>query len=50
VARIVLGAPHAAYATVFVIDALVFIAAALLAARIGRPRRAPDYSPMIPAE
>jgi BCD family chlorophyll transporter-like MFS transporter len=50
VARLVLGAPHAAYATVFVIDALVFIAAALLAARIGRPRRETGYSSMLPAE
>ncbi len=50
VARIALGAPHAAYAAVFVVDALVFIAAALLAARIGRPRREPGYGPMLPAE
>jgi BCD family chlorophyll transporter-like MFS transporter len=50
VARLVLGAPHAAYATVFVIDALVFVAAAMLAARIGRPRREPGYGPMLPAE
>ena len=50
VARLALGAPHAAYATVFVIDALVFVAAALLAARIGRPRREPGYGPMLPAE
>ena len=50
VARLALGAPHAAYAVVFVIDALVFIAAALLAARIGRPRREPGYGPMLPAE
>jgi BCD family chlorophyll transporter-like MFS transporter len=39
-ARIVLGAPHAAYAVVFVIDALVFLAAAVLATRIGRVRPA----------
>ncbi|BDG72265.1 BCD family MFS transporter [Roseomonas fluvialis] len=50
VARLVLGAPHAAYATVFVIDALVFVAAAMLAARIGRQRREPGYGPMLPAE
>jgi MFS transporter, BCD family, chlorophyll transporter len=50
VARLLLGAPHAAYATVFVIDALVFVAAAMLAARIGRPRREPGYGPMLPAE
>jgi len=50
VARLALGAPHAAYATVFVIDALVFVAAALLATRIGRPRREAGYGPMLPAE
>jgi BCD family chlorophyll transporter-like MFS transporter len=49
-ARIALGAPHAAYAAVFVIDALVFVAAALLAARIGRARRQPGYGPLLPAE
>jgi BCD family chlorophyll transporter-like MFS transporter len=50
VARLMLGAPHAAYAAVFVIDALVFVAAAMLAARIGRPKREPGYGPMLPAE
>jgi BCD family chlorophyll transporter-like MFS transporter len=50
VARLLLGAPHAAYAAVFVIDALVFVAAAMLAARIGRARREPGYGPMLPAE
>jgi BCD family chlorophyll transporter-like MFS transporter len=50
VARLLLGAPHAAYAAVFVIDALVFVAAAMLAARIGRTRRQPGYGPMLPAE
>jgi BCD family chlorophyll transporter-like MFS transporter len=50
VARLLLGAPDAAYAAVFIIDALVFVAAALLAARIGRPRPAPGYGPMLPAE
>jgi BCD family chlorophyll transporter-like MFS transporter len=39
-ARIVLGAPHAAYSVVFVIDAMVFLAAAVLATRIGRVRPA----------
>ncbi len=50
VARLVLDAPHAAYTAVFVIDAAVFVAAAMLAARIGRPRREPGYGPMLPAE
>jgi BCD family chlorophyll transporter-like MFS transporter len=50
VARIAIGAPHAAYAAVFVIDALIFVAAAALAARIGRARPARGYGPMLPAE
>lgn len=50
VARIALGAPHAAYAVVFVVDALIFVAAAALAARIGRPRRERGFGPMLPAE
>lgn len=50
VARLAFGAPHVAYATVFVIDALVFVAAAALAARIGRTRPARGFGPMLPAE
>jgi len=48
-ARIVLGAPHAAYAVVFVIDALVFLAAAVLATRIGRVRPAARLHPITAA-
>jgi BCD family chlorophyll transporter-like MFS transporter len=50
VARLALGSPHVAYAAVFVIDALIFVAAAALAARIGRARPARGYGPMLPAE
>jgi len=50
VARLALGAPHAAYAVVFVVDALIFIAAAALAARIGGTRRSRGFGPMVPAE
>ena len=51
-ARIALGAPDVAYAVVFAVDALIFIAAAMLAARIGRSRPARDdgFGPMVPAE
>ena len=38
-ARWLLGSPAAAYASVFALEALLFIAAALLAARIDSPRR-----------
>jgi BCD family chlorophyll transporter-like MFS transporter len=48
-ARIVLGAPHAAYAVVFVIDAMVFLAAAVLATRIGRVRPAARLHPITAA-
>jgi len=50
VARLAFGAPHAAYAIVFIVDALIFVAAAALAARIGGTRRRSGYGPMVPAE
>jgi MFS transporter, BCD family, chlorophyll transporter len=50
VARIALGAPHVAYAIVFIVDALIFVVAAMLAARIGGARRSRGYGPMVPAE
>ncbi|MBP0463324.1 BCD family MFS transporter [Roseomonas sp. PWR1] len=50
VARIALGAPHVAYAVVFIVDALIFVVAAMLAARIGGARRSRGYGPMVPAE
>jgi BCD family chlorophyll transporter-like MFS transporter len=48
-ARIALGAPHAAYAVVFVIDAMVFLAAAVLATRIGPARPAARLHPVTAA-
>lgn len=50
VARIALGAPHVAYAIVFIVDALIFVVAAMLAARIGGAPRSRGYGPMVPAE
>jgi len=50
VARLALGSAHVAYSAVFVMDALIFVAAAALAARIGATRRGRGYGPMLPAE
>ncbi len=50
VARIALGTPHVAYAAVFIVDALIFVVAAVLAARIGGVPRSRGYGPMVPAE
>ncbi|WP_198375008.1 BCD family MFS transporter [Neoroseomonas rubea] len=50
IARVALGAPHVAYAFVFIVDALIFVVAAMLAARIGGTRRSRGYGPMLPAE
>jgi BCD family chlorophyll transporter-like MFS transporter len=51
VARLVLGQAEAAYAVVFVIDAALFIASAMLAARINRPKisKTGGFGPMVPA-
>ncbi|CAH0241654.1 BCD family MFS transporter [Roseomonas sp. CECT 9278] len=49
-ARLLLGAPHAAYSVVFAIDAAIFIAAAVLATRIARPRPAAGLHRMITAQ
>jgi BCD family chlorophyll transporter-like MFS transporter len=48
VARLALGAPDAAYALVFAVDAGLFVAAGILGARIGRARRA-AFGPMVAA-
>ncbi len=48
-ARIAVGTPHVAYAAVFVTDALIFLLAAALAARIGRTRQARGYAAMMSA-
>jgi hypothetical protein len=52
VARIALGQAEAAYAVVFVIDAALFIASAMLAARINRPKisKTGGFGPMVPAQ
>lgn len=49
VARLALGAPDAAYAVVFAVDAALFVAAGILGARIGRARRA-AFGPMVAAQ
>jgi BCD family chlorophyll transporter-like MFS transporter len=47
-ARALIGSPAAAYATVFALEALLFVAAALLALRIEQPRAAAE--PAAPAQ
>ena len=51
VARIALGQAEAAYAVVFVIDAALFVASAMLAARINRPEisKTSGFGPLVPA-
>jgi BCD family chlorophyll transporter-like MFS transporter len=51
VARFALGHIEAAYAAVFILDAALFIAAAMLASRINRPKisKTDGFGPMIPA-
>ena len=46
IAHWLLGAPTVAYATVFGLEALLFVAAAVLAARIGNMRSSADATPM----
>ena len=43
--RLLVGAPLAAYALVFLLEAVLFLVSAVMAGRIARPERGPSHAP-----